>query len=597
MTVPTSDRSSVVPEAVRLEAEQIRLLFTNLPLGLVAGFFNAAIMVYVQHDFVADTVLVTWFGLIALLTAVRFALLFGYRRADPPAVAARPWGLAYAIGVALTGAVWGSAGVLLFPDDLARQMFTVFLLAGMTAGGVVTFYAHMWVAYLFIVPTLVPLIVRLLTDPHHITMAMGVMAVLFFGLMLATARRMHLVTFASLRLRFENGDLVESLASEKREFLTLNEELRREIGERIRIEQGLRDSEGRIRAIVDNVLDGIITMDEHGRLQSFNPAAGKIFQCAPDEMIGRHFRELLAADDREAYESLLREQNAEPGARMLGFGLEATGLRQGGQPFPMELGVSSVALAGRRMFIAIVRDITERKQVERMKSRFAAAVSHELRTPLTSIMGSLGLLSEGVAGELSERGRSLLGIARTNVERLARLVADILDFDEIQSGRVLLHLKALDLVALVEQAVESQRVAASGRTLDLVYAPAVRVATVRADRERLLHVLDHLLSNAIKFSPPKAPVSVSLEVRDGQARVTVRDLGPGVPEEFRSRVFDSFAQADYADANHPGGTGIGLTIARAIVELHGGRIGFDSTPGAGASFWFELPQVQEAPGR
>lgn len=591
--VATSARGPVVPEPVRLEAEQIRLLFTNLPLGLVAGILNAAIMVYVQRDLVPAAVLATWFGLVALLTVARVALMFGYRRADPPPIAARHWGIAYAAGVALTGMTWGSAGVLLFPDDLAHQMFTVFLLAGMTAGGVVTFYAHMWVAYLFIVPTLVPLILRLLTDPHHITVAMGVMAILFFGLMLATARRMHMVTFASLRLRFENSDLVESLASEKREFQHLNEELRREIGERIRIEQGLRDSEGRIRAIVDNVLDGIITMDEQGRLQSFNPAAGKIFRCAPEEIIGRHFRELLTADDRESYESLLREQSAEPGGRMLGFGLEATGLRSDGQPFPMELGVSSVALAGRRLYIAIVRDITERKQVERMKSQFVAAVSHELRTPLTSLMGSLGLLSEGVAGELSERGRSLLGIARSNVERLARLVADILDFDEIQSGRVLLHLKALDLVTLVEQAVESQRVAATGRTLDLVYAPAVRIATVRADRERLLHVLDHLLANAIKFSPPKAPVTVTLESRDGQARVSVRDLGPGVPEEFRPRVFHAFAQADFADSSHPGGTGIGLNIARSIVELHGGRIGFDSTPGAGATFWFELPQVPE----
>jgi PAS domain S-box-containing protein len=593
MTAVASSRSSVVPEPARLEAEQIRLLFASMPLGLIAGLFNAVVMIVIQRDFVADAVLALWFGLLALLTAARFGLLFAYRRADPPAVAARPWGLAHAAGAALTGAVWGSAGVLLFPDDLAHQMFTVFLLAGMTAGGVVAFYAHMWVALLFIVPTLVPLIVRLLTDPHHITMAMGVMAVLFLTLMVATARRMHLVTLNALRLRFENSELVDNLASEKREFQILNEDLRREIGERIRIEQGLRDSEGRIRAIVDNVLDGIVTMDDQGQLQSCNPAAGKIFQCAPDEMIGRHFRELLAADDREAYEALLREQTAETGARMLGFGLEVSGLRKGGKPFPMELGVSSVALAGRRLFIAIVRDITERRQVERLKSRFVAAVSHELRTPLTSLMGSLGLLSEGVAGELSERGRSLLGIARSNVERLARLVADILDFDEIQSGRILLHLKPLDLVTLVEQAVENQRVAATGRTLELVYAPAARVATVRADHERLLHVLDHLLSNAIKFSPPKAPVAVTLEARDGQVRVTVRDRGPGVPEEFRSRVFDSFAQADIADANHPGGTGIGLTIARAIVELHGGRIGFDSTPGHGASFWFELPQVQE----
>jgi signal transduction histidine kinase len=198
-----------------------------------------------------------------------------------------------------------------------------------------------------------------------------------------------------------------------------------------------------------------------------------------------------------------------------------------------------------------------------------------------------------VAGELSERGRSLLAIARSNVERLARLVADILDFDEIQSGRVLLHLKPVDLVTLVEQAVETQRVAASGRTLDLVYSPGVRVATVRADRERLLHVLDHLLSNAIKFSPPKAAVSITLEARDTVVRVAVRDLGPGVPEEFRPRVFDAFAQADFADSSHPGGTGIGLSVARAIVELHGGRIGFNSTPGEGATFYFELPQAQD----
>jgi signal transduction histidine kinase len=311
-------------------------------------------------------------------------------------------------------------------------------------------------------------------------------------------------------------------------------------------------------------------------------------------MVGRDLRELLPPEERVDSNTLLRDQTAQANGRMVGFGLEATGLRKDGYRFPMELGVSRMVLGPRRLYIAIVRDITERKQVERMKSQFVAAVSHELRTPLTSLIGSLGLLSEGVAGELSDRGQSLLTIARGNVERLARLVSDILDFDEIQSGRIWLHLKSHDLVALVEEAVEAHRAEATNRGITLVFAPGVRAAGVRADRERLLHVLGHLLSNAIKFSPPKSAVTITLAPHADAVRVTITDLGPGIPEEFRPRVFHAFTQADFTDASHPGGAGLGLSVARAIVELHGGRIGFESTPGHGARFYFDLPQHSDA---
>lgn len=245
--------------------------------------------------------------------------------------------------------------------------------------------------------------------------------------------------------------------------------------------------------------------------------------------------------------------------------------------------------AGRALRVAGTNvDVTERKEVERMKSEFIATVSHELRTPLTAIVGALGLLKEVAGGRLPAEAATFLGMAQQNSERLAVLINDVLDIEKIESGQMEFQLLPVPLGGLLERAVSLNAGYAEkfGVRLELKPAPAV---TVNADENRLLQVLTNLMSNAVKYSPAGAAVTISAETRAGAVRVMVADRGPGVPEAFRDRIFGKFAQADSSDTRRKGGTGLGLSISRAIVEKHGGTIGYDSVPGQGATFYFDMP--------
>ncbi len=595
--VSTEDPGDVASHGLRrslIHAEQVRLLYANLPGGLVAGLLNALLLVSVQVSVIAHAVLWSWIAAMAVITVFRYGLVRHYRRAEGGPAAASRWEGWFAFGTALSGIAWGVGGVLLFPHELANQVFVVFVLAGMTAGAVVSYSSLVKVALYFIVPALLPLTLRLFMVGEYMQFVMGMMSLLFMVLMLATARRMYETTFNSLRLGFENSDLVDVLAREKAATEDLNRELKREIGERVRIEEGLRESEARTRAVVDNVLDGIITMDERGVLESLNPAAEHIFGSRATDMAGQHFSMLMPESERDGYEDYVDNYFGAKHGKMMGFGLEITGQRRDGSLFPMELGISEMTLDKRRMLIGIVRDITERRKIEHMKNQFISAMSHELRTPLTALIGSLDLLAEGIAGELPARGRSLLDIARNNTARLTRLVGNILDIDDIQSGNVKLDLQHLNLAALVAQTVDGNQGLAAAAGVRLVLEPGLTEAPVYGDDTRLTHVIDHLISNAIKFSPPSSRVKVRVEEDGSNIRVSVLDHGPGVPEELRGRIFQTFAHTEFFDVTSHAGAGIGLSVARAIVEAHGGAVGFDTAPGVATRFYFDLPQWHDS---
>lgn len=238
--------------------------------------------------------------------------------------------------------------------------------------------------------------------------------------------------------------------------------------------------------------------------------------------------------------------------------------------------------------MAVVRDITERRRVESMKDAFVSTVSHELRTPLTSIAGSLGLLAGGAAGALPDKAARLISIAHSNSQRLVRLINDILDVEKLESGKVVLNMKALDLESLAERSIDGVR----GYAEQLGVALAVEVddaVQVTGDEDRLIQVTTNLLSNALKFSPRGGEVTVRLGREGRLARFSVRDRGPGIAEAFRPRIFGKFAQADGTDSRAKGGTGLGLAIAREIAERHGGRLWFESVEGEGATFHLDLP--------
>jgi signal transduction histidine kinase len=259
--------------------------------------------------------------------------------------------------------------------------------------------------------------------------------------------------------------------------------------------------------------------------------------------------------------------------------------------FPASLVIGPVIGEGHEIngYVAIARDISERKAIERMKDDFLSTVSHELRTPLTSILGSLGLVMGGVAGSLPAEASALLAIAHSNSERLLSLVNDILDVQKLESGLFELRIATCDLREVVQRAVELTAPFVQGHGVTLVVSADPGPLLASADFDRLVQVLVNLLSNAAKFSPKGEVVTVSLERLVGRARITVGDRGAGIPEAFRAKIFSKFMQASTGDASRRGGTGLGLSIVKSIVELHGGTVAFQTEQGVGTRFFVEVP--------
>jgi PAS domain S-box-containing protein len=389
------------------------------------------------------------------------------------------------------------------------------------------------------------------------------------------------------------GGLARELRAREDTLRGLNATLEQRVAERtLALEASgarLAEREAELRALFDNVADGILTADEGGTILTCNPGAERIFGLPAAEIVGRGVHALLPGAFPAGADAF-----AAPAAPIGG---EVEGERGDGSPFFVDLSFTPMRVGGERRFVGIVRDITGRKEAERAKAEFVSTVSHELRTPLTSIAGSLGLLAGGVAGQLPDKAQSLLGIARKNSERLVSLINDILDIEKIDSGRLEFRLQELDLAQLASQAVEQDRPFAERLGVALEFrAEEGEGPRVMADPARIGQVLANLISNAAKFSPSGAVVTVSVATRGGLARVSVEDRGTGIPEAFRPRIFQRFAQADSSDTRRIGGTGLGLSIARGIAERHGGTLGFESEEGVGTTFHLDLPlAIREAP--
>jgi PAS domain S-box-containing protein len=244
-------------------------------------------------------------------------------------------------------------------------------------------------------------------------------------------------------------------------------------------------------------------------------------------------------------------------------------------------------------FVTTYMDISERKEVERLKSEFISTVSHELRTPLTSIYGSLSLLASGMAGELAPDVNELVDLSLRSSERLVRLINDVLDVEKIESKMMTYSKVVQPLAPLIDQAIDTTRHYANQYGVQVEFETrldsVLANVQVHIDADRMVQVLVNLLSNAVKFSERGERVSVRMAVLGQQVRVSVVDRGQGIPEEFRAQIFERFSQADSTDRRQKGGTGLGLSICKSIVEEHGGVIDYVSTPGAGTEFYFELP--------
>lgn len=369
----------------------------------------------------------------------------------------------------------------------------------------------------------------------------------------------------------------------------------RDITDSKRVADALRDSEAQLRQLTDNVPALIAYVDRNQRFQFHNKCYEEIFALPRAKIQGKTMLEVMGpalyGEVREKVDEVLagnavryeRVQTTPSGERreyVMSY------LPRYGEDEEEDTVVG---------FFSLGTDISELKRIDRMKSEFVSTVSHELRTPLTSIRGSLGLITGGIAGVLPDKARNLVEIAKNNCERLIRLINDILDSEKIESGKMQFELRPLDLLPLLEQALADNQGFAAQHNVKLVLQAPRRALRANVDGDRLLQVMANLLSNAIKFSPTKGTVRVLLGRHAGRVRVEVGDDGPGIPDEFRKRIFQKFSQADSSDTRQKGGTGLGLNIVKAMLERMEGSIAFDSRVNVGTTFYFELPEWREAP--
>ncbi len=360
----------------------------------------------------------------------------------------------------------------------------------------------------------------------------------------------------------------------------------RDVTERKRNLEALRESEQKFRNLVEGSRQGVCIHRDFKPLfanQAFADMFGFDF---PDDVLA--LETLLSIyvpeERRTVAANLAARERGEPVPGLY----KRRGLRRDGTRIWIENQISVVEWEGAPAMQVTSLDITERVTAETMKNDFISTVSHELRTPLTSINGALALIAGGMIGDIPDAAKGLIDIASRNSERLVRLVNDILDIERIESGRLEIDFQPLSIADVLDNAVTENRPYADKFGIAIQTSGEVPNARINGGADQLHQVLTNLLSNAIKHSPLHGVIDISAARKGSSIVVAITDHGPGIPPEFRAKVFDKFTQADSSGATH--GTGLGLSICKLLIEKHGGQIGFDSRPG-NTTFHFSLPEL------
>ncbi|WP_020209946.1 CHASE domain-containing protein [Gilvimarinus chinensis] len=353
-----------------------------------------------------------------------------------------------------------------------------------------------------------------------------------------------------------------------------------------RIHELVEERTTELSSILNSAADAILTVNSLGAVERYNPAALTLFAASGEQLQGSTidtWLDIFTAAGKGVDDVLNNRLNGT---------FETTLTTLEGQRHAVEVGISQMQFGEDPRYVLMLHNITEHKKTEKLKSEFISTVSHELRTPLTSIIGSLKLVSSGVVGDISEKTANLVTIATDNAERLSVLVNDILDIEKLDFDQLKIEIAPVAVIPAVRHVMRQMQAYADGFevTLSLEWAETLtKEDCVSADAHRLAQVLTNLLSNAIKYSNSGGTVILSLTKDDESLVISVKDFGRGMPEYFRKQIFQKFSQADSSDKRERSGTGLGLYIAKALVEKMRGSIGFESELGKGSEFFIRLP--------
>jgi PAS domain S-box-containing protein len=429
------------------------------------------------------------------------------------------------------------------------------------------------------------------TEPYYVVSGEALWGSFWPNLVfLADGFLVCLAVEAMNRLRLKSAGEVEDLTAARERLKLLAEQLSASA------EHG--------EAILANVLDGIVTIDAFGTVETFSPAAERIFGYAADEVVGRNVKLLMPEPYHGAHDGYLASYRETGVRRVIGIGRKVEGKRKDGSRFPLDLAVSEMAVGGQRRYVGLLKDITAQVEMERelvaakeaaeaaalAKSRFLANMSHEIRTPMNAILGLTRLVLES---ELKPEQREQLIKVNKSGRALVRIINDILDYSRIEAGRMVIDCVALHPEALLAEVCDLFGALAEEKGLELFIDIGLDTPLqVLGDPLRLTQVLNNLVGNAVKFTE-RGEIHLGLEVaRHGggtlSLRFTVRDTGIGIAPEQQAALFRSFSQADADTTRKFGGSGLGLAISRGLVALMGGEIALESEPGRGTCVSFTV---------
>ena len=377
-----------------------------------------------------------------------------------------------------------------------------------------------------------------------------------------------------------------------------------DVTEQYQTEEALRLATRQRELILESVGDGIYGIDTDGMVSFINQTAAAALGYTPEQLTGHDMHEIVrhSRSDGTTYS---RETSPIFTAMRCSEPVRVRGelfWRKDGSSIPVEYSASPILEHGEtRGVVVVFQDVSERLRLEQMKDEFISTVSHELKTPLASLRASLGLIQSGQLDRRPEKQQQLVEMAIHNCDRLTRLVNDILDFDKIDHGQLLLRREPLDAANLLYRAADVAHPAATQARIRIRVDASP--ALILADEERILQVLNELVGNALKFSPAESSIRLiartsataepGQKIEPGEVLFVVSDQGRGIASEKLDRIFDRFQQGDSSDARARGGTGLGLALCKAIVERHGGRIWAESEPGKGSRLLFTLPEAPQ----
>ncbi len=622
-------------EQRKIQAEQVRQLYRNAPLGMFATVVNSAVLAYVQWNLVSHRAAIIWFGCLLLLTVLHALQISRYHRNQPDTAKALRWGTWFIMRVAASGLVWGSAALFLFPlSSLAHQVFLAFVLGGMVAGAAGTFsMASAFLAYS--VPALAPLIIRffLLGDEIHI--AMGGMASLFGLLMFIVAMRVQSMASLSLHLRFENNSLVSVLASAKDRAEKLNEELLCEIKEREKAqeelqkhrehleevvaertaelstandrllkeitarkdaEKTLKESEEYFRSLIENTLDIITVLDNKGIILFESPSVEKLLGYKPEDLVGKNVFEFIHPDDKPAAQEVFARALYSSGTS---GSIEVRFRHRGGAWGVLAAVGKSIMDESHKVRIIInSRDITEHRKFEEDMLRsqkleslgvLAGGIAHDFNNFITGITANIELAIRSQGGtELS----TILKKAEQASFRAKDLTQQLLTFS--MGGEPIKRvLKIGDVIK------DSAEFALRGSRAVCAFSIPNDLRPVEADEGQFRQVIHNVVINASQSLAQGGVinvvcnnVTVSAQEKQGIAsgdyvKVAIADHGIGIPKEHLSKIFDPYFTTKHR------GSGLGLATSYSIMKKHGGEISVESAVGQGTTVSLLLPASRE----